>query len=151
MNAAETPEGIEERRLDDRLDEALDESFPASDPPAVHPHYAGRRSESPPVPPGTKSTAMTRIEFEGSAISIDAALVAAELDLTPGLVLAKIREGAITSLCEHGRDDDAGHLRLTFFYGDRGVRVIVDEQGNILERTTAIFQGRLAARLDGAR
>jgi hypothetical protein len=144
MNVAATPEDIEEQSLDDRLDEALDESFPASDPPAVHPHCAGRGSESPPDPSGIQGNAMTRIEFEGSAISIDAALIAAELELTPGLVLAKIREGKITSLCEHGRDDDAGHLRLTFLYGDRGVRIIVDERGSIIERTTAIFQGRSA-------
>jgi len=146
MNIDETPEDVEGRSLDDRLDEALDESFPASDPPAVHPHYAGRGNESRPVPPGIESTAMTRIEFEGSAISIDAALLAAEFGMPPDLVMGQIREGKITRLCEHGRDDDAGHLRLTFFHGDRGVRIIVDEQGNVLERTTAIFQGRSAAR-----
>ena len=144
MNVAETPDDIEERRLNDRLDEALDESFPASDPPAVHPHYAGRRNELHPGLSGTTGTPMTKIEFEGSAISIDAAAVAAELGMTPERVMAKIRDGEITSLCEHGRDDDAGHLRLTFMHGDRGVRIIVDEKGNVLERTTAIFRGRAA-------
>jgi hypothetical protein len=138
MNVPKTPEEIEQRGLNDRLDEALDESFPASDPPAVHPHYAGRGGKSSTVPSGTKGTAMTRVEFEGSTISIDAALVAAELGTTPELVLAHIREGKITSGCEHGRGDDAGRFRLTFVHGNRVVRIIVDEEGNVLERTTSI-------------
>jgi hypothetical protein len=31
-----------------------------------------------------------------------------------------MREGEITSLCEHGVDDDAGTYRLTFFHRNRG-------------------------------
>ncbi len=128
---------IKKLSLDDRLDEALDESFPASDPPAVHPHYAVRGDESSPFPPGAKGATEAQIDFEQGAIRVDAALVAEDLNITPALVMAGIREGKITSRCERGVGDDSGRFRLTFFHGDRVVRLIVDEKSTILERSSA--------------
>lgn len=139
------PEEAEQFRLDRLLDEALDESFPASDPPAVHPHYTRLGSSSASGPSGGMDTTMARIEFEdGGGVNVDAVLVAEGLRLTPEIVLTRIREGKITSLCERGAEEDAGRIRLTFFHGNRHVRLVVDEEGNVLDRSAANFHERPA-------
>ncbi len=140
--ASKYRDDTEQRSLDDRLDEVPDESFPASDPPAVHPRYAAPGGGRPPIPLSGTAPALTKIEFEQGAISFDAALVAEDLRLTPELVLARIREGKITSLCERGLDEDTGRFRLTFFHGNRRVRLVVDEEGKVLERSSAKFHER---------
>ena len=138
------PEEAEQFRLDCLLDEALDESFPASDPPAVHPHYTRRGISSASKPSAGMDTTMARIEFEDGVVNVDAVLVAEGLRLTPELVLTRIREGKITSFCERGVNEDAGRIRLTFFHGNRRVRLVVDEEGNVLDRSAANFHERPA-------
>ena len=128
--------------MDERLDEALDESFPASDPPAVHPHYPRPEGDPATVGPRGIGEAAPRVEFAEDAISIDAALVAEDLGMTPALVLTNIREGKLTSRCERGTGEDAGHFRLTFFHGRRRVRLVVDEQGTVLDRWATDLPGR---------
>jgi hypothetical protein len=53
-----------------------------------------------------------------------------------------MREGKITSLCERGVDEDAGRYRLTFFFEHRRLHLIVDEGGNIIQRSTLDFGDR---------
>jgi hypothetical protein len=48
-----------------------------------------------------------------------------------------MREGKVTSLCERGVGEDAGRYRLTFFHENRVLRIVVDEDGNVLEQSTA--------------
>jgi hypothetical protein len=50
-----------------------------------------------------------------------------------------MREGKITVLCERGFDEDAGRYRLTFFYENRRFRLVVDEEGNAVQRSTVDF------------
>ena len=137
MKVSESPEETQRRRLDARLDEALAESFPASDPPAVHALEPVQREESAPLPSTGIDPRETQIDFEQGAIRIDATLVAADLGVPPTLVLARIREGRITSRCERGLGEDAGRFRLTFFHGNRSVCLVVDDAGNVLERSSA--------------
>lgn len=137
MKVSESTEDTQRRRLDDRLDEALAESFPASDPPAVHALDIVRRDESVSLSSTGIDSQESQIRFEQGAIRIEATLVAADLGIPPMLVLARIREGRITSRCERGQGEDAGHFRLTFFYGNRSVRLVVDDAGNVLERSSA--------------
>ena len=80
------------------------------------------------------SSAHGRIEFDGEAFSVDAALIAEGLGIGTTLVQALMREGRITSRCERGLDQDAGRYRLTFFHEDRSVRLVIDESGEIVER-----------------
>ena len=63
------------------------------------------------------------VEIEDGAIKIDASLVGAGLRLEPQEVLNLVRSNAITSVCEHGIDDDAGRYRLTFFHKSRPLRL----------------------------
>ena len=76
---------------------------------------------------------MIRIDFEYGALSVDTALIAEGLRIDAKLVLPKMREGKITSVCERGVDRDAGHHRLRFFYAKRCFSLIVDAAGNIIE------------------
>jgi len=83
--------------------------------------------------------AMAVVEFEEGTLSIDAAVVGRGLSVEPSLVPVRMREGKITVLCERGFDEDAGRYRLTFFYRNRRFRLVVDEEGNVVQRSTVDF------------
>ena len=85
---------------------------------------------------------MAIAEFEEGTLSIDAAVIGRGLDVEPSLVPVRMREGKITVLCERGFDEDAGRYRLTFFYENRQFRLVVDEAGNSLQRSTVDFGDR---------
>ncbi|WP_246233380.1 DUF6522 family protein [Aurantimonas aggregata] len=85
---------------------------------------------------------MPRIEFEDGAIQVDAAIVGEGLGIEPSLVQAQMREGIITSLCERGADEDDGRYRLTFFSASRRFRLIVDDTGHVVRRSSVNFSDR---------
>lgn len=85
---------------------------------------------------------MAMIEFEDGGIQVDAMVVAEGFKIDPSLVQARMREGKITTLCERGIDDDEGRHRLTFFSENRRLRLLVDEEGNILHRSAIDFGDR---------
>jgi hypothetical protein len=88
------------------------------------------------------------VEFKEGAVEIDASIVGAGLGLETQEVLNLIRSNAITSICEHGIDDDAGRYRLTFFHKSRRLRLIVDDCGGVVRRSTIDFGDRpLPARM----
>ena len=78
---------------------------------------------------------MTQIEFKDGAFDVDAALIARGLGLEAAQVPGLIRSGRIGSGCERGEAEDAGRYRLTFVYGERRLRLIVDGHGNLLGRS----------------
>lgn len=78
---------------------------------------------------------MTAIQRTAGDFVIDADLLAEAFKLTQDEIRQAMQDGRITSRCETGIDEDAGQWRLTFYYGDRLCRFIVDEAGNILKKT----------------
>jgi len=78
---------------------------------------------------------MSSVTLEGGEFSVDAAILAEDFGLDPALVLPAMRAGKITSRCERGTGADAGRSRLTFFYAQRRLRLVIDAAGNILERS----------------
>ena len=50
-----------------------------------------------------------------------------------------LRSSEITSKSEQGIGEDAGFHRLTFYYGNRRFRVIIDETGQIVRGSTVNF------------
>jgi hypothetical protein len=82
------------------------------------------------------------IKFDDGAVEIDASIVGAGLGLEPQEVLSLMRANAITSVCEHGVDDDAGRHRLTFFHNGQRLRLIVDDCGRVVRRSTIDFGER---------
>ncbi len=79
---------------------------------------------------------MSRVEIEECGVNIDASIIAEGFAIDPALVQPLMREGRLTSVCEHGRDRDAGRYRLTFFFDRQRFRLVTDAAGNILERST---------------
>lgn len=90
---------------------------------------------------------MSTIELElaETAINVDAAVIAEGLGLEPAAVLASVRCGTLTAVCEQGIAEDTGRFRLTFFYDGRRLRFVVDRDGQILERSTALLRRRRPA------
>lgn len=82
---------------------------------------------------------MKPLEFEDGAIQVDASIVATVLGIGPTLLLERMRQGKITSLCERGIDADSGRYRLTFFSENRRFSLTVDESGIIIQRSVIDF------------
>ena len=91
---------------------------------------------------------MSNVSFTADGFTVDAELVGRAFGLPPSDVLAKLRDGEITSRCEAGLDDDAGRWRLTFYSGGRALRLVVDENGTILSRSTFPSHAPVASPLD---
>jgi len=85
---------------------------------------------------------MATIVFEEGAIRIDATIIGQGLGIEPSLVQVRMREGKIAILCERGIDEDAGRYRLTFFHKNRRFRLVFDEEGNAVRRSTINFGDR---------
>jgi len=62
-------------------------------------------------------------------ITIDAALVAARLGLSPAHLMAEMQRGLVYQLTEKGEGEDAGRYRLTFRYRAREAVITVDRDG----------------------
>jgi hypothetical protein len=82
---------------------------------------------------------MKGIEFADGAVEIDASIVAEGLGIALPRLKEGMRKGTITSLRESGVDADLGRHRLTFFSEHRRFRVVVDEQGAIIQRSAVDF------------
>jgi hypothetical protein len=85
---------------------------------------------------------MGMIRFQGDAVEVDASVIAEALGSTAADVRDRMRRGEITGRCERGIDADAGRYRLTFTAGYRRFRMVVDEAGNVLQRSTVNFAAR---------
>ncbi len=73
---------------------------------------------------------------------IDAGLLGELLGLPASRVPELMRDGEITSVCERGVDDDEGKFRLTFFYGNRRVRLNTEGIGRVVRRSVIDFGDR---------
>ncbi len=91
------------------------------------------------IPSGVAVTGATNaVKFADGEFSIEATVIAEGFAIDPALIQPRMREGKLTSRCERGVDQDAGHYRLTFFYDSRRFHLIVDETGNLLERSVTV-------------
>lgn len=84
---------------------------------------------------------MTAIEFSEDSVRIDAAVLARAFGISADDLKQGMREGTITSRFKRGEDADAGTVRLIFFSPTRRVRIIADENGNVLTCGAADFAG----------
>src|SRR5208283_828264 len=84
----------------------------------------------------------TTITFEDDAVEVPAAVMAYGFDLETPMVQSLMRSGELTSLCEKGENEDIGRYRLTFFYMNRRLQLVIDATGEILQRSVIDFGGR---------
>jgi Family of unknown function (DUF6522) len=82
------------------------------------------------------------VRFEDGGMNVDASIVAEGLSISPELLLERMREGRITSLCEKGEGQDSGRFRLSFFSEHCRFSLIVDESGKIVRRSAIDFGAR---------
>lgn len=76
-----------------------------------------------------------KLSLNPDGVMIDARDLGRLLGISPSEVQEKMRSGAITSRSEHGSDDDAGRVRLTFWYKDQRIRIICDQGGTVIKTT----------------
>ncbi len=84
---------------------------------------------------------MKPVEFEDNDIQVDASVIAEGLGMTPSLLQEEMRAGKITTISERGVEADRGRHRLTFLSAHRRFRLVVDDDGTILQRSTLDFGG----------
>ncbi len=82
---------------------------------------------------------MTPVEFEDDAVQIEASVIAEGLGIALPLLRRQMRSGKVTSLSERGIGADSGRHRLTFYSEHRRFRLVVDERGAIIRRSTLDF------------
>jgi len=93
--------------------------------------------------------AHSMVTFEDGTFEIDAVIIAEGLVIDASFVQQRMRDGTVKSRCERGTDSDEGRYRLTFFTERRRLRLIVDEAGNVLQRSTIDFGEHCAKRPAG--
>ena len=76
-----------------------------------------------------------KVTRSATGLVVDANDLGPLLGLAPADVPAKMRSGEITSQSETGVDADAGRTRLTFWYQNLRVRLVCDDDGNVLTTT----------------
>ncbi len=82
------------------------------------------------------------VRFEHGSPIVDAETIAQGLGIAADDVQSLMRSGEITSRCEVGQDQDAGSTRLTFFMRGSRFRIVVDDDGRVLRRSTIDFGQR---------
>jgi hypothetical protein len=82
---------------------------------------------------------MKPVEFEDGVIEVDAAIIADGLGIALSQLRKQMQAGKITSRFERGVDADRGRYRLTLFSEHRRFRLIVDDHGVIVRRSTLDF------------
>ena len=78
-----------------------------------------------------------KIDMQNGQPTIDAADLAALLNLTPEEVRQRMRDGKITSKLEIGEGEDAGKVRLHFFHNDMRLRLTCSRDGTVLKTLRA--------------
>lgn len=73
------------------------------------------------------------------SIEVEASAIASGLGLDADQVPALMRRGEITSICETGVGDDEGRRRLTFFFRNIRLSLVIDTAGRLLERGAINF------------
>ena len=73
------------------------------------------------------------LHFIDGDVTIDAAALAPRLGLSIETLKKEMAKGLVTSIVERGIDDDSGRTRLTFRYGARIWRLVIETDGRLVE------------------
>ena len=75
-------------------------------------------------------------------IEVEASAVASGLGLEAAEVPELMRRGEITSICEIGIGEDEGRRRLTFYFRNTRLSLVVDAAGRLLDQGAIRFGDR---------
>ena len=89
---------------------------------------------------GTPQTQRAFDLFKHSDLQVIAALLAELLDVPASRVPVLMRDGAITSVCERGVDDNEGAFRLSVFHRNRRARLSMHLTGRIIRQIDHRFR-----------
>ena len=73
------------------------------------------------------------IRFDDGEITVEAEMLAPKLGLTVEALKENMTQGHVMAVAETGVDEDAGRIRLTFRYGTRVWRVVIEADGSLIE------------------
>lgn len=82
------------------------------------------------------------IAIEAGSITIDAEIIAKAFATDIATMRTWMANGALSSLSEAGVGDDLGRHRLSFFHGSKRVRIIVAQDGAVLQTSVIDFGDR---------
>jgi hypothetical protein len=80
----------------------------------------------------------TGVNIGDDELIVDAEVLAPKLGLTVEALKENMRQGLVTSIAETGVDQHAGRTRLTFRYGTRIWRLVVEVDGTLFEDLVAV-------------
>jgi hypothetical protein len=75
----------------------------------------------------------TGVSIGNDDLVIDSGLLAPTIGLSVEALKENMRKGLVTGIAETGVDEDAGRTRLTFRYGARIWRLVVEADGTLVE------------------
>ena len=79
------------------------------------------------------SLSRTAIQLGDNQVTIDAEALAPKLGLTVEALKENMARGHVMGVVETGMDEDAGRVRLTFRYGTRVWRIVIEPDGRLIE------------------
>lgn len=77
-----------------------------------------------------------KLNVTNGQITIDAADLGPLIGLDPAVIPRKMRNGEITSRSETGIDEDAGRMRLVFYYDQKRIRLTCTADGTVISTST---------------
>lgn len=80
-----------------------------------------------------------KVSFQDDDIEVETTDIASAFGISPDEVMKRIREGAISSVCEKGVDEDEGRYRITFFTDTCRLQLIAERGGFVLQRSKIDF------------
>lgn len=81
------------------------------------------------------------VALDEDGATVDMAVLADGLGLDEAAIAGLIRQGRLTSRFEKGVGADEGRSRLTFWIDGKRFRIVVDADGNIVQRFRTDFGG----------
>lgn len=72
---------------------------------------------------------------QAPSIEVDGTLVARGLGLEVGTFRELMDSQQVTVLCERGTGEDEGLVRASFYYDGKRVRLVLDQDGKVLQAT----------------
>lgn len=89
----------------------------------------------------------TAVEVENKQITIDAEVLAPKLGLTVKALRDNMANGRVMSAVEAGEAEDAGRTRITFRYGTRVWRVVIEADGGLREDPLPVLKNKPVANI----